>query len=115
MKKIFEKPNPTTASVYNYHDVIAWIEQKYEIEVRNYMSSTSNLENQSSKLDFWFWITDNQFFDIHNGAYCSLMVSPEVIGQEEWDSQPSWVNEILSMIDKEFPEAEGELTVLVAW
>lgn len=114
-----DKPKMTPRSpAYDYHDVIAWIEQKHEIDTRDFEGKFNRnpYDETVPYHDFWHWVMDAQWYgEVHNRSYQDLLVSSKAIGPETWDKQPEWVNKILTMIDQEFPEAGGCLHVWVAW
>lgn len=89
---------------YDYHEVIDWVESKYNIDTRDYKR-----EVDGKYKDFWHVILDSN--EIHNGCYFHL---PNIWIEEEDDDKydPWWVREILELIYREFPDIEE---VYVCW
>ena len=118
-----DKPKQHLSEPYwDYHEVVDFIEKKYKIKLRGYTPKAGFTEEMikhqketyvGSKsdpyLDFWHWICEYQ--EIHNGCYFYLGTQEEV--DEKWC--PYWVKEILDLLDKEFPEAKGEMYMYVSW
>lgn len=115
MKKQNEKPYPKIMGAYDFDDVIRWIEQKYSISTRhmeNHVLDAAKYAGQ--RLDFYAWICENQFYgNICYGTYQELQLKPDGANDSCWLSQPKWVNYVLGLLNKEFPEAEGVLNVWV--
>jgi hypothetical protein len=64
-------------------------------------------------LDFWHWMTDKHFYEVHNGQTTSL--NPSIILKED---NPEWVQEIAQMIQDDFGELadkDGDIMVLIEW
>ena len=122
------KPRPKIMDAYDYLDVISWIEKKYNIDTSNVLSQdvkgpvasklreSARSQDQKKKLSFHKWLVQNQFYgDMSEGMYQDLFVRPDGPNDESWSSQPRWVNMILELIDKEFPDAGGCLRVWVTF
>lgn len=114
--KIFQrKPSKRVPlpACYHYHDIISYIEKKYEINTRDYLGKFARSwkkhpeDEKLEYLDFWHWvIADND--DANNGSMIYIRL-------EESEDNPPFVNEILALIRKEFPR-EGEfLHCWVEW
>ena len=64
--------------------------------------------------NFWHWIIREN--EINNGGYFYLDTRPlSDYAEKHWHENPAFVNEILALIDKEFPEADGEMYFYVSW
>ncbi len=120
------KPKPMIMDAYDYFDVITWIEKKYNIDTSNILSTSTkgpianrlkeSVKNDSKRLSFHKWLIQNQFYgDMSEGMYQDLSVRPDGPNDESWSSQPKWVNVILELIDREFPDASGCLRVWVTF
>lgn len=109
-----------TVSYWVYHEVINYIEQKYDIKTDEYTpkngftsehldarSSHDKKHNRKPFLCFWHWIIDN--YQIHNGSQFTLWYDPED------EDTPDWVKEILKMIFDEFEPEHGEMDMYVSW
>lgn len=112
-----KKPKIKTSSYWVYREIIDYIEQKYNVETRDYIPkngfSSEQLEGRSEfdkkrdqkpHLDFWSWIIDR--YDIHNGSFFTLLYD---------DDSPDWVREILKMIFDEFETECAEIEMYVSW
>lgn len=115
-----KKPEMKTVSYWDYHEVIRYIEKKYDIKTDEYTPKagfTSEQLEGRSKYDkendrkpflcFWHWIVDNH--EIHNGSQFTLWYDPE----DEYI--PEWVKEIMKMIFDEFEPEYGEIDMRVSW
>lgn len=118
MKKPAEKRSEPH---WDYHEVIDYIEDKYQITTRGYKPKSGFPEGETY-LDFWHWITDVS--DVHNGCfiYLNLLGDYEEGRAEDdgdWDGddeyRPRWVREIQKMIYDEFKPEGGEMKCWVAW
>lgn len=94
-----KKPSPKTKKYYDYHEVIDYIEKKYNIKVDGYTPKVPPSGEKDTYLSFWHWICDTH--EVHNGSDIYLDMKWTI----EHDSEswaPSWVKEILQMIMDEF-------------
>lgn len=91
------KPTKQVKKPYwDYHDVISYIEKKYNIQVRNYEKEDGVYK------DFWHWYLDGS--SIHNGCYSNFDLYSFLYDKTGYT--PDWVKEILQLIYKEFDEEE---------
>jgi len=107
-----KKYNPVEG-VINYHDMMRYIDKKYDIDNRDYNRRFRG--NKGAKyLDFWHWLLDHCFYEVHNPCSATL----NVIEMLEEDETPVWVREILTLIKIEFGDQfneYGELNVWISW
>lgn len=82
---------------WDYHDVIDYIEKKYDIETRGYKKKEDGVYR-----DFWHWYIDCS--DISNGCYSHFGLYSFLIDSTGYT--PDWVKEILQLIYDEFKEDE---------
>ncbi len=109
-QKKLKKPVPVRSEPHwDFHQVIDYIEKKYEISVRDYAGKFSNktYDETTPYLDFWHWLIDGPFSEINNGSYQYLDLKYEL----ENEDTPDWVKEILQKIYDEFQEDEMEFWV----
>ena len=123
---------------YDYHDVIKYIEGKYNIDTRDYKNSHSHFgiwlkevkefkrihaEYSEYKewcktnpcpeyLDFWHWISD--VCEIHNGGHFNVNFQSYLDEKEDYKAK-EWIKEIIRLIIKEFPIDEGDYTFYIDW
>lgn len=101
--------------IMDYNQMIDYIEQKYKIHTRDFAKKFVKGGNiESEYLDYWHWLLDNCFSDIHNGSSAYWNVK-EIIDSEE---TPLWVKSITEKVYKEFHEVldnKGGLEVLIQW
>lgn len=95
--------------MYNYHEVIKYIEEKYSINTRDYANKFTKGGNRENEyLDFWHWIAEGS--DISNGSASGVYVD------ESLEEAPDWVCEILKFItDEGFVDDEGYFEFWVEW
>lgn len=97
----------------SYNEVIAYIEDKYRIDTRDYQRPSfadRDREGEDGYRDFWHWILDVCGDQVHNGAYFYLDVDGLKPGA------PLWVREILELIKKEFPlDSSGGILFYTSW
>jgi hypothetical protein len=112
------KPTKRTREYWDYYEIILYIEEKYEINTRNYAGKFATADFQDKPyLDFWHWILENDGSEVHNGSFFSLQIQQNRCDWDE-ESYPSWVREILALIDKEFGgdvDENGYLEMWVEW
>jgi hypothetical protein len=104
-----EKPIKVTFEpAWDWHDVIAFLEEKYDIDVRDYNKKFSKGSEQDVEyLDFWHWVLG--MYDVHNGSFIDLSVKYWL----EEKSTPLWVKEILQKMYDEFQEED--MNFWVSW
>jgi len=104
-----EKKNPLP-SMYFYTEVIAYIEDKYNIKTRDYANKYGKNGNGDNEyLDFWHWVIE-QCDLIQNRSYNCIYLD-ELIGDT-----PDWVSEILQYIkDEGFVDEEGDFQFWIEW
>ncbi len=111
-----EKPKPESRKpILNYLDMVKFIESKYNIKVRDY-HETYNKENEDwlSYLDYWHWLVDSHFYEVHNPCDCYFHIT-EIIKDK---SVPNWVKEITQLFHNEFKDdldKDGGLEVHISW
>lgn len=109
-----EKPTKQKREpIYNYNEVIEYIEKKYGIETRDYYGKFKDgHDNGKEYCDFWHFICDH--CEIYNG--CSAMLFWSQIEEED---TPKFVKEIAKLLDDEgFFEQEGDekiFSFLASW
>ena len=81
--------------LYNYSEVIDYIEKKYGISTRGYKRDVVDPEAQKQYRDFWHWMLET------NTPHKDGSV---IYVSEDWrpEDGPWWVVEILELIVKEF-------------
>ena len=65
-------------------------------------------------LDYWHWMIDNQFYELHNGSEQYW----DIKGILEGESTPDWVREITQLVFDEFKEQldeNGGMEVYISW
>jgi hypothetical protein len=103
-------PRQIHPDTLDYHDCVAWIEQKYKVDLRDYASHFK--DRDKPYLDFWHWLLDNDFSEVHNGSFNLMSLNP---GSAAADP-PDWVKEILKMFKDEFDvDNEDELNFWIEW
>ena len=91
MKKKSQKPKLIQPEpYYNWNEIRNYIEQKYKIELRSYVS-----KNYPNKHDFWLWLCET--YEIQNGSTFDLELS-----FDDEDDDDSWILEIFDLLSKEF-------------
>lgn len=112
-----DKPKKKVSKAhYDYHDIIKFVEDKYNIQTRGYKEEVDGIYR-----DFWHWMIEHN--DVHNGCYISFPedwrvpegddITPENLEYHD-KYAPTWVREIMEMIVKEFPGIERE-EIWVSW
>lgn len=106
LKKPTKKPRK---SAYDYHEVIHFVEEKYGFDSRDYAGKYSSkpFDETIPYLDFWHWLIDGPFAELHNRSAKYLDLKFELEDEET----PTWVKEILQKIFDEFQEDEMEFWV----
>jgi len=84
--------------IYNYHEVIRYIEKKYKIKTRRY---------KNDNLDFWHWLLDKCFDNVNNGSEHSIDIRYWLDHLDE----DAWQREILQLIYDEFGEDDMEFWI----
>lgn len=125
MKKPIQK---VSKPHWDYHEVIDFIEKKYNIHTRRYTPQSGFTDEQLEKsngkpyLDFWHYIIKHN--EIHNGCYFYMNLLGDyeegrAEGDGDWDGddeyRPHWVREIEKMIYDEFKPDGGEMKCWVEW
>lgn len=113
LKKPTKKPRP--GQFLDYHEVIAYIEQKYGVDTRNYAKHMyTGKPDDPPYQDFWHWVMDRN--EVHNG--CDIIIDPSQVERDYAEcktlkdhadfknSYPLFVQEILKMIGDEFGNEE---------
>lgn len=96
---------------YDYHEMVDYVEKKYEIKVRDYSNRWGDVHDSKKEYqDFWHWMLDTSFNNFQRGAPMEL--DWKWIKDDWGPSAPEWVNEILDMFIAEFPE---KCNVIVDW
>lgn len=108
---------------YNYHQVIAYIETKYNISTRSYTPINGFTSEQLAKdpepyLDFWHYVVDGVGLDHEGVIFLNLWgdyQKDKPPGDWDGDSEyrPHWVREIQKMIYDEFQPEDGEMKVWI--
>lgn len=133
------KPAKRTISHYVYRDIIKYIEDKYEIKTRDYYGRHGSKKGKpwAGELepcsydpsnpsppyaDFWHWMID-QNDHLTNGSYIyfredwrglKVLDSPKC-HQKDCNTVPTFVTEILELVEAEFgTEIYGE-SIWVDW
>lgn len=110
---VVDKPGKIQIECLDYHECIHYIEAKYGINTRDYAGRFSKLakeyDEDKSYLDFWHWLLDNDFMELHNGSIQTLF-------PDTHPNAPEWVQEILGLIVLEFLEdGEDSIEFWVEW
>lgn len=107
------KPTPQTSKPYlDYHDMCHYIENKYNIQTRDYLGKFSQKDTKKMEeieyLDYWHWLCDRT--NLSNGKIIRLPIDLD-------DDAPEFVKEITKLYVTEFGEyaEDGDLRVLVEW
>jgi hypothetical protein len=106
-KKSIKKPVKIVGDPYwDYHQVISYIENKYQIDTRDCAGKhTGNPDAEYQ--DFWHWICDR--YDINNGSFFELDIADGL----DYDGTYPWVKDILTKLLDEF--GEPVMYCLAAW
>lgn len=99
--------------VYDWHEIESYIEFKYNKKVRDWAGKWISKDRTLPYQDFWHWLIDNG--GINNGSYFYIHTPSYPDFEEDCKPEEPWINEILEILDKEFPEAKGELHCWVSW
>jgi hypothetical protein len=136
MAKKLKKPGKKQSKPHwDYHEVIDFIENKYNIVTRGYIPKSGFTPEQLKKhadtnrggdgipyLDFWHYLVAQN--EVHNGCFIYLnLLGDYKEGQADddgdWDGdskyRPRWVREIQKMIYDEFKPKHGEMKCWVEW
>jgi len=100
-----DKPVKQAKYAYVYSDLIDYIEKKYKIQTRGYKREVDGVYR-----DFWHWLLDKTWCEMHNGSYQYLPIK-DILTDEEWLKAPDWVREIAQLIFNEYGEDEMECYV----
>jgi hypothetical protein len=106
----------------DYNRMMNYIDRKYEIKNRDYHENYQGDDFRGGRerlgrrayLDFWHWMLDHCFYEMHNPSHHSINVD-EMLEDPE---TPEWVRQILKLIKLEFEDLfnqYGELDVWVYW
>ncbi len=88
MKKKLQKPKLIQPEpYYNWNEIRDYIQQKYKIELRSYVSKKGCIKH-----DFWLWLCET--YEIHNGSIFDLELF--------FEDEVPWVLEIFKLISIEF-------------
>src|SRR5271166_3514155 len=99
MTKKTKKPKPkkvVSEPRYDWHEMIAFIESKYDIDVRDYAGKFAvgtMANNDIEYLDFWHWVVGE--YDYINNP-CEITFEVKVLLDD--NRTPAWVKEILQRI-----------------
>lgn len=98
-----EKPiQKTQKPAYDWNECVSYIEEKYNIDIRNYAKKTFGQGKESDNApyqDFWHWICEMND-DIRSGCYIEMSLW-------NWLDDPdteTWIKEIIKMFVDEFGE-----------
>lgn len=122
-----KKPEKVTVTHYRYNDLIEYIEEKYNIDTRDYYGMFSDkgrpwlVEGEDPPYaDFWHWVV--QYIEgMSNGSYVYLPPIWEEVEddpqcyQKDRNSTPRFVVEILDLLTKEFGEDILNEQLWVEW
>ena len=103
-------------SVLDYHDAIAYIEEKYKIDTHNYKNKTWGTGDTTEYCDFWHWFIE--YRDIHNGSFQTLHLNESLTdkrGALAKYNSPDWVKEILRLLKKEFAPRTSVIDFWAEW
>jgi len=109
------KPEPKYAHgpTLDYHECETYIEEKYNIKVRDYLGKFANNKvNNVEYLDFWHWLIDRHEY-IQNGSYFHLAIDEHLNDPDVEE----WVKTILKMFKDEFGHhaKDGYIKFYVWW
>ena len=96
--------------MYNYHEVIDYIEKKYNIKTRDYAGKFGKDGNTNNEYqDFWHWVLQGNEY-ITNGSSGIIYVN------ELSKNISNWIKEILQLIkDEGFVDDEDYFTFWIKW
>lgn len=102
--------------MYDYHEVIDYIEEKYNINTRDYgkkFTKDGNMDNEY--LDFWHWLVEHDG-SISNGSTSMICIDSILNNEGYGEPEPDWIKEICKMIkDEDFTDEEGFFYFWVEW
>lgn len=113
--------NPIPPCV-NYNRMMNYIDRKYDIKNReyhenyigdDYRGGRQPRQGRRGYLDFWHWLLDRCFYDVHNPSHQFLNVD-EMLEDPE---TPEWARQILKLIKIEFQDLfrDRGLDVWICW
>jgi len=88
-------------------------QHKLHVENSNAFAEWNKGQGELPYLDFWHWMIEKHFYEVHNGSTTSM--NPSIILSED---NPEWVQEIAQMIQDDFGEyasSDGDILVLIEW
>lgn len=120
-----KKPTPKPRkALYDYSEVISYIERKYKIDTRDYAGrwkETDSVKREAIPYqDFWHWVVDHN--EVHNG--CDIVLDSGQLfhelslckSDEDYKTFykycPKFVLEIMKLIQDEFGD---EVECWVSW
>ncbi len=106
-----DKPTKKKTEMYDYHEMVEYIEKKYNIHTRDYAGKFVNDKPDAPYLDFWHWLLDYSCGEIHNGGISFI---PTYMAKDE-QADKKWVTEILTMFETEFGDGSGEIECWIEW
>lgn len=113
-----KKPEPKIDKpCYDWHEISNYVEEKYNIELRNYRKYDFSKDNEGNKetpyCDFWHYLVYT--YDIHNGSIFTLDLTKDacIPKQCEKHENGAWIKEILKLISDEF--GTTELGLRASW
>lgn len=107
-----EKPTLITKSALDYSKCTKWIEQKYNVHLRDYARKFHDGQSNSEApyQDFWHWVIDSNP-TVNNGSLIEICIIPD-------KSEKDFIKEILTMFTVEFGEYandEGFVPFWIEW
>ena len=127
-----DKPTKKTITHYEYLDIIAYIEEKYKIKVRDYYgvfsgsgqpwSGPLGLDGKPPYADFWHWLIHCNDH-VSNGSYIwfpddlpwgEVKDDPKCY-HKNTSTVPKFVMEIMGLIEKEFGKEIFSENIWVEW
>ena len=108
--KLPVKPKPRTITLYDYNECIAYVEQKYGFDSRDFHGlneiGTGKKGKRGRGYDFWgtYWCG---FMSIHNDQQVTIYQESMVAFDDDKEAQ-----QILNLLHQEFGP---EITFLMSW
>ena len=98
-------------AMYNYREVIDYIEKKYNIKTRDYANRHSYCYNANVPYqDFWHWVLESND-NLSNGSKMGFYVSADEVAEE-----PEFVQEIIKIFrDEGFYDENEYFEAWVSW
>lgn len=111
------KPGKTSIEYYDFNECVRYINNKYNINIRDYANKfkDGDYDDNTPYLDFWHWML--KYYDISNGCHINFVVDLSDDSLEEFGlEKDDWQVEIIKLFKSEFcEEGEDEINFYVWW